>query len=802
MGAKLKTIKISGFRGFNSETEIPLDEVVLVYGLNGSGKSSFAEAIEWLFFDDISRRRLSPCPGEYTSGLYLKNLYTPPAIKSFVEVVLEKDGKNYTLRKELESERSSKQFIDGTKVSSFETVLPEFKNHHRPILAQVEISALVNTEQKERWEQLAKILGQEELTILREHLIDLRANKKDPIYKKDEESFKGLCHANESFSFPREFVENFESLNLHQFESVVHSLLLKENITNDSLENGIKTIISRLSGTELGRQLALLEPVKDSENEKSIRSLEEGFNNLSELAQRSAGGRLSPIQTVFFEAGGTLAKIPQCPFCLQETLTQKRLQEIKNQLETDKDSISAKKELDESIHRAPLAFHNDCGFDKLIPAPDQLKIIAQKLSDMKFDEFASKTKQFSESVQRTTKDSSNQLKLLYNGYIEALNKYYLNKDTSVDISATKEALVAATQDIGIKMHDLNEEWGKLRDKILLRLPQDSESQGQEMRKWIQVERCYSFIRDKRYFSKKYYLIEGVTQSIQKKLEAFEKAEVAKLLKSHSDEIRQYYEELNPGETVSFKKIEVSGGQRRQARLVAADSDDKEINPVTIFSEAHINSLSLSIYFPQRVDRNPVWDVIILDDPVQSMDENHSRSLIEILVKKASESNKQVIVLTHARNFADDFYYRIKGVKPTTYYEFIDNQKESSTIIIKFGATLTYLDFVRKNRNGSSVMRESAANALRKSIEAVIGEILIANGRTLAQVEKWTKEGLSQMFDQFERVQKIKPDDVAKLRSLISEGHGGSHAFPLRDTTPGGLLRGSQNVEEVYQAYIK
>jgi DNA repair exonuclease SbcCD ATPase subunit len=128
LGAKLKTIKISGFRGFNSETEIPLDEVVLVYGLNGSGKSSFAEAIEWLFFDDISRRRLSPCPGEYTSGLYLKNLYTPPAIKSFVEVVLEKDGKNYTLRKELESEHISKQFIDGTKVSSFETVLPSQTN--------------------------------------------------------------------------------------------------------------------------------------------------------------------------------------------------------------------------------------------------------------------------------------------------------------------------------------------------------------------------------------------------------------------------------------------------------------------------------------------------------------------------------------------------------------------------------------------------------------------------------------------------------------------------------------------------
>ncbi|MCJ7507979.1 MAG: AAA family ATPase [candidate division Zixibacteria bacterium] len=176
MGAKLKTIKISGFRGFNSEIEIPLDEVVLVYGLNGSGKSSFAEAIEWLFFEDISRRRLSPCPGEY-AGSYLKNLYAPPGKKSFVEVGVEKEGAEFTLRKELESERTGKLFLDGTAVSNFESILPGFKSHHRPLLAQVEISALVNTEQKDRWEQLAKILGQEELTILRKHLIDLRSNK-------------------------------------------------------------------------------------------------------------------------------------------------------------------------------------------------------------------------------------------------------------------------------------------------------------------------------------------------------------------------------------------------------------------------------------------------------------------------------------------------------------------------------------------------------------------------------------------------------------------------------------------------
>jgi chromosome segregation ATPase len=63
---RLKEITVSGFRGFSDCQIINLDNsVVLIYGLNGSGKSSLVEAIEWLFFDEISRKRRSQCKSEY-----------------------------------------------------------------------------------------------------------------------------------------------------------------------------------------------------------------------------------------------------------------------------------------------------------------------------------------------------------------------------------------------------------------------------------------------------------------------------------------------------------------------------------------------------------------------------------------------------------------------------------------------------------------------------------------------------------------------------------------------------------------
>jgi len=61
-----KEITICGFRGFNKKQTISLDNnVVLIYGLNGSGKSSLVEALEWLFWEDISRRERSSCKSEY-----------------------------------------------------------------------------------------------------------------------------------------------------------------------------------------------------------------------------------------------------------------------------------------------------------------------------------------------------------------------------------------------------------------------------------------------------------------------------------------------------------------------------------------------------------------------------------------------------------------------------------------------------------------------------------------------------------------------------------------------------------------
>jgi DNA repair exonuclease SbcCD ATPase subunit len=165
---RIKHVKIKGFRGFNDEQTVNLDaDVVLIYGLNGTGKSSLIEALEWLFFGDISRRKLSPCKGEYQYEEYLKNLFYSGTDNPFVEVEGSINGQVIKVRKELVSEREYKYFINDSKVENLSSLSLNLESYSRPMLAQTEIAALVNTEQKDRWEQISYILGLEDLTKLR-----------------------------------------------------------------------------------------------------------------------------------------------------------------------------------------------------------------------------------------------------------------------------------------------------------------------------------------------------------------------------------------------------------------------------------------------------------------------------------------------------------------------------------------------------------------------------------------------------------------------------------------------------------
>jgi AAA15 family ATPase/GTPase len=55
MSTKIKNITITGIRGVRDSIALPLNEKsALLYGDNGTGKSSVSDAIEWFYTDKVS----------------------------------------------------------------------------------------------------------------------------------------------------------------------------------------------------------------------------------------------------------------------------------------------------------------------------------------------------------------------------------------------------------------------------------------------------------------------------------------------------------------------------------------------------------------------------------------------------------------------------------------------------------------------------------------------------------------------------------------------------------------------------
>ncbi len=79
-----------------------------------------------------------------------------------------------------------------------------------------------------------------------------------------------------------------------------------------------------------------------------------------------------------------------------------------------------------------------------------------------------------------------------------------------------------------------------------------------------------------------------------------------------------------------------------------------ISPILFFSAAQTNILSLSVFLANALHakddkKNPI-NVILFDDPIQSMDSINVLSTIDLLRSIFVKFEKQIIISTHDENF--------------------------------------------------------------------------------------------------------------------------------------------------------
>lgn len=124
---------------------------------------------------------------------------------------------------------------------------------------------------------------------------------------------------------------------------------------------------------------------------------------------------------------------------------------------------------------------------------------------------------------------------------------------------------------------------------------------------------------------------------------------------YEDLINVIYRKIDPHP--SFKKVEFKpdfDSVNPGLNIVVSDEDGILISPILYFSAAQSNILSLSVFLASALhakdDQGNSIDVVMIDDPIQSMDSINILSTIDLLRSICLQFNKQVIISTHDENF--------------------------------------------------------------------------------------------------------------------------------------------------------
>ncbi|MGA2768571.1 MAG: AAA family ATPase [Candidatus Bathyarchaeia archaeon] len=798
---RLKDITVCGFRGFKDKQTMNLDRnLVLVRGRNGSGKSSLVEAIEWLFFDEISRKKKSACKSEY-SGDFLRNLHCEKNEETYVELLAEIHGKETKLKKKLVSPEKKEYYIDGKEVDDFSSLGISFADVFKPVLSQIEVKHYVETDPKDRWEETSKILGLGILSELRTDLQELVSSKKaESLYVSTKKVYDGIESDLKGFA---ELDKLHSILEKRPFGPLVFEDLLVKAITGtyslatksvDELGNTVDEELKKLAQKSEDFEIMSRLMVPGTSVVKDLLRLTEEVKELFSMVKqfRSFDAELYR----FLEIGKNLIHEPTCPFCLEETLTAEKRHQIDIRIKENEQAGTLLSSINSTIGKGRQSIEEYCA--KILLS---VNIIALE----KIRERIQCNAEYSNEVNRIDSlekqiDELNEAGSAVKAMLTALVDYAKSISegrTKFDERKTEHNLAeveVSVSTIETVLTGLRDDTQLLCASLISKAPSLSAEEKAELNKAMLFRKMLGHLQDIKYVGIYESNLDTVSALIGK-IEEFEKEKSKQLLTDLNEKIRNFYMKLNPREKTQFSEIAPTKGKSRRMQLKAI-SYGKNMNPVSCFSESHMNCLCLSIYFSQRVLNNPYWDFVILDDPVQSMDEDHAKNLIRIIDEV--HMKKQVIVLSHNARFCQDFTDLFYG-QDYLFYEFSGDSKEGPRIDLKQAPFQTYIANAKEYCGGNTEERATSGNNLRKAIERFTADVLIHIGkRGHAKVYELS---LDERLDKIETAKLMTLKEIGEIKSVLNVCDASCHEPPRREVTSRELTDGIEVIDSLFSKYL-
>jgi hypothetical protein len=721
---KLKKIEVAGFRGFNDVQAVDIDgELIIICGDNHTGKTSFAEALEWLFFGYTCRCHRGKDKYSKTEykGIY-RNVHYPEDNLPYVQLEAMYKGNLVTLRRELIDAEDSRAYLDGKPVDGFAPVGFSPTASH-PVIAQHGLRDFIYTNPNSRREILSYVLGLDSLMKLEQDVKDAHAEfrRRKP---KDCNTYDRLISEARKLGLLDSVIGSLEAGSLQEAEEELTREIHRKTGTTGLPGNMLPEALSQARVEKEARILDLaayqltdgLEVAGNSFKrrvEQFKESCSSAVDRLEEFIRASSdmpGEKRVRFIKLGLELVLELQSPKVCPFCEQETLTEQKKQAYIKLVEEFQDPKRIAEQIsDELGGLASMWSEMLTEAFRLIPrlpeGKDMIKLRQLLEGRTELAEYETRWIEMTEqknTLGRLMQEGDYIIKracallgerLYDEGFFEEFRELPKQLDqTALSLlirqSAYAKLFSAIRPVLEVKISSTEE----VRALLLLQDFWDN---------WHEIVKAVH-----------YNQLESNFRVLESEARSFIADKQKERLEEKEKDILLWYEMLNPMEDITFRKIHVT----KTALRLIGQSYGKEIEAPPNFSQSQINCLGLAVYLVQALS---VGDLgfVVLDDPIQSMDESHSERLKTDVIDRLIDTEHQVIVLTHLDNFAENLALTHRRQFPYRI-EFSSYSQAGPHIKHRQPRLEDYLEQAGEYKKGNAERRRQSGRCLRMAVERI------------------------------------------------------------------------------------
>jgi energy-coupling factor transporter ATP-binding protein EcfA2 len=649
----ISRMMIKGFRGVKSEVciDLPSKSSLLLYGDNGTGKSTFLDAIEWFLTDQVSHL----CGEEIETHGGLRYALNSDEDECSVEIHFA--NPTFKKKKALKQikEKLKTEYVD--ELSESENLLLASISQNRAWIRNSDLIQFVLGTKSKRLSDISSIVGFEQVT-------DTKAT-----LKKAANDIKGVI---KSKNFPNvvaseqsTIAQNLGSLitNELQFVEAANEIIkpfvpTTQSLSLTDLEIAIQGIISKGSEADIKTATDLNEAIAASSQLRvSLENFKENYSVYisSRDALKADTERLNKLneKNLLDYASKLLAhhKEDNCPLCLQvysrdELKKQivKRLDELK-QIQDDFDALSVKsKNLSVTCSQIVGSIEEILKSSVHLVHEDAKKLIADLKSA------SSAISEFSQGLQLS---------------VDQQTSVIPNQLDDVILKTSEKLEGLATLQLGQLNQNTSSQLAVAVSKLLV-----------AVNAFRRIERLTAEQDILNSQSDTLGLIASEFTEVQRQ-------EMTSLLSVISSSINEYYLFMNPSEKVDEIQLVCLNDKNGEFAGLAIHFSfhGKNVNsPKKFLSESHLNALGLCLFLSTVRAFNKSSNFIILDDVISSFDKAHRAMFARLLVEKFSDI--QLLILTHESEWYEYLSSLVKG-KPWRVFK--SNWTSENGVVLSFTA---------------------------------------------------------------------------------------------------------------------